>query len=489
MAYTHISPTPRTAAPRPLPQGTAGMVSPQRQKSLKALSTSLFLACAGVAGVVASMAPDAETAFKAPGYYVAAGIALMLWAEALAGLRNLIRADIFMILVLFLLTFFEFIILPDSEDGVRFILLEDRINKLVSVEAARTAVHATLLGFAGIVLGRHAFAPRTWLPRKVNLRPSPKITIGLLCFCSFLGYLYMLRAVNFDIVEMLYQMQRPRFSQPWSRGRLGGLSTLLNEFGLLKYLIPPLCGAILAQRRYYGILGLAFAAAMLALVFFEGFAGGTRNIFLTHLITFLTTYVLLMPRLTLIRLALTAGPILALAYFAVYFLPAIRTVGLMNFDLDARNTGTLFVDLNLFNIARLIEVFPLYYDHIGFEVPYIALIRPIPRALWPGKPEGLSTGIEEALGVQGLTLSATFVGEMWMAGGFLAILLAGLGYGAAAAWWTRRNAAQTGTLSMIVFAIGLFPAGIGMRSFMSLAPTILPVVFIILAVRMFRLKT
>ena len=51
---------------------------------------------------------------------------------------------------------------------------------------------------------------------------------------------------------------------------------------------------------------------------------------------------------------------------------------------------TLFVDYNLYAICRLMEVFPAHQDYLGLEIPYNALIRPIPRAIWPGKPEGLS---------------------------------------------------------------------------------------------------
>ena len=78
---------------------------------------------------------------------------------------------------------------------------------------------------------------------------------------------------------------------------------------------------------------------------------------------------------------------------------------------------TLFVDYNLYAICKLVEVFPHKKPYLGLEIPYQALIRPIPRAIWKGKPEGLSTSIEDALGVEGLTISASFVGEAYMSGG------------------------------------------------------------------------
>lgn len=443
---------------RPAPR----LVSARKLNSLTQVSTLILLSTLALAGVATLYATDADQAFRFPAPVVATGLALAIWVEAQAGLRNLMRVDLFMLLVLFLLTFFE------------FILPQDTITHRVSLGPAQTAVQATLLGFAGITIGRHAFPARHPLPERMEFQVSRRATMTLLIGSALIGYLYMLIAVRFDIFEMIYQMSRPRFTQPWSRGRIGSLSTLLNEFALLKYLIPPLAASIIVQARRFRLWQLALAIAILGLVFFESFAGGTRNIFLIHLITFSATFAMLMPRISPTRLALIFGPLIAVAYFAIFYLPEIRTVGLQNFNIEESNRDTLSVDMNLVNIALLSEVFPSYAPYLGYEIPYNAAVRPIPRALWPGKPEGLSLGIEDALGATGLTLSATFVGEFWMSGGYVAILIAGLTFGALAAFWNRKAARARSSMDMIFFAVGLFPAGLGMRSFMSIFPALLP---------------
>jgi hypothetical protein len=152
----------------------------------------------------------------------------------------------------------------------------------------------------------------------------------------------------------------------------------------------------------------------------------------------------------------------------------LRTVGLGNWEQAIERTDRVFVDMNILNIAGLIQVFPDQQDYLGLEIPFIAAIRPIPRVLWAGKPEGLSISIEEVLGAQGWTLSATYVGELWMAGGLFAVILASLIFGAAGARWNRLGTVAQGNLDKIVFATGFFAAGICMRSFMSVAPAILP---------------
>lgn len=453
-------------------QRTRPMTSARRLNGLTALSTMIILAGLLIAAVATLFAQTADQAFAYPAPFVAAALSIAAMVEARAGLRNLVRVDLFMLAVLYLLTFFEFL-LPQGPVPAR-----------VSLEAAQTAASATLLGFAGIVSGRHIFPARRPLPSEVNFRVSPTLTIWLLVGCAFFGYLYMLLAVRFDIFEMFYQMSRPRFSQPWTRGRLGGFSTLLNEVGLLKFLLPPLAASVFAQKRRYTLLQKAIAASIVGVVFYDGFAGGTRNVFLTHLITFTVTYALLMPRLTIWRLLPLAVPLFAVAGFTVYYLPEIRTVGLGNFDLATARTDTLFVDLNLINIAILTQAFPNYFGYIGLEIPYTAVIRPIPRALWPGKPEGLSVSIEEVIGVSGMTLSATFVGEFWMAGGFFAIGVVAMALGAAAARWNRIGAAAATNFGLIIFASGFYPAGIGMRGFMEIGPAMVPVIGLLIFMKL-----
>lgn len=448
------------------------LVSTRKQNELRLLSTLVILAGLMVASISVLFADTVEEVFQYPAPFVGTALALSFVVEARAGTRNLIRTDLFMLATLYLLTFFE------------FLFPQPPIAQSVSLEAAETAVVATLLGFAGLVLGRHAFRATRPLPSVISVRISPRTTMMLLLGSALLGYLHMLLAVNFNVFEMIDQMSRPRFSQAWTRGRLGNLSTLLNEFALLIYLIPPIVASIFAQRRHFTLLQKAIAATLLLFVFYEGFSGGTRSVFLTHIITFGAAYALMLPRLRILKVARVAVPLLTLAWLAIYYLPEIRTVGLSNFRLETSRTDTLFVDMNLVNIALLSQEFPARYGYLGLEIPFNAAIRPIPRALWSGKPEGLSVGIEQALGVSGMTLSATFVGELWMAGGYLAIVFGALCFGALAARWNRVGASAETSQKLILFAAGFFAAGICMRSFMSVAPTLLPLLALYVFLRL-----
>jgi len=304
---------------------------------------------------------------------------------------------------------------------------------------------------------------------------SNKGLIKLFILVAALGYLHILLAVNFDIFEAIRQMALPRFYQSWGRGRLGGLNTLLHEVGLLIFLIPPLAGVIFAQYRKFGTVALFAVASIFALTLFKGFAGGTRSVFITNIITFTIAYLLSQPRITVRDLLKIAAPALAAAAIGSFYMLEFRQIGLSRYNFDDVQQSTLFVDLNLVNISLLTEVFPVPHNFLGWEIPFSALIRPIPRVIWPGKPEGLSVGIEEALNASdSVTLSATFVGEIYMAGGLSAVSAAALLLGSLAATWNHVGMRLDSRFTQFFYASGFFAAALAMRSILQVAPAILP---------------
>jgi hypothetical protein len=437
---------------------------PARAEMRLRTAATLFLVLGALlASMAARTVGSTNEAFSFAAATFGCAVAIALFIESRPGVRNLFRVDIFMIAALYGLTFLE------------FLFPQDDLSFRLTPEAAWSAIDATLCAFVGLALGRHAatmYAGQTLSDMAMSLSPSRMF--GLLLACTFVGYLHILMAVDFNVFEALRQMTWPRFSQSWTRGRTGGASALLSELGLLIFLLPPLVGAMLAERRRYQAYQKAVAVLILALTLFYGFSGGTRYIFLTYLATFGASYLMLKPNLSWSTLMLVGLPLVAMAGAGAYYMAELRTVGLGNWEKAIERTDSLFVDMNILNIAGLIQVFPDHQDYLGLEVPFIAAIRPIPRILWPGKPEGLSISIEEVLGAQGWTLSATYVGELWMAGGLFAVVLASLIFGAAGARWNQLGATARGNLDKIVFATGFFAAGLGMRSFMGVAPAILP---------------
>jgi len=388
----------------------------------------------------------------------------------LGGLRNLIRADLMAILAFYFLTLFE------------FLFPQGAFDRMIDVQSTHLAILAVDLGFLGLLVGRHLVHPSRQPFTHTLTREIPAIWIVVIFWIvTLIGYLHMLIAVDFDVILMVEWFMDPRFSQPWQRGKFGDWKALLVELGLFLYLIPPLAGIMNARRARYGTISLWLVNGILALTFFYGFTGGTRNIFAAYLVTFLIAYCFALPfarRKELILLCLGSGAFMILA---TYFMLQFRGMGFRdyihgNYEPQVAQEKTLFVDNNLYAICRLVDIFPHKQHYLGWEIPYQALIRPIPRAIWPGKPEGLSSTIEDALGVEGVTIAASFVGEAYMSGGLLAVFVIAIIFGVMTGWWNYLASPHNSELGILIYASGFFATIISMRSLFVFTTALLPTV-------------
>jgi hypothetical protein len=424
-----------------------------------------------VTGLLLSSDSSADLARQAA---VGVGIGLAGFAliEMRQSWRNMFRADLLALVALYFLTLFEFWFQQAYFDAV------------VPVSQTQAGLNLVLVAFGSLAIGRHVVLPQSRRLLQVMVVPTPSmLVIAVFWIAAAIGYLHMFMAVSFDPVAFWEGVLRPRFVRPWSRGSIGGWHTILIELGLFRYLLPPLAGIVLARASDYSS-GQVIAVIGLGLfTLFEGFASGTRNVFAVYLLTFLVGYAFAVPYHQWKRPAVAFGIGGLLMYWATSVMLAFRGIGIARyFSSDVRPTRYLedstgvFVDHNLRNIAGLTEVFPAEQSFLGFEIPWLALVQPIPRALWSGKPTGLSTSIEEALGAEGYTLSTTFIGEAYMSGGYLAVVLISVVIGALAGWWTRHLAFRNSDLGILMYASGLFAFAICMRSMIWFTTGMLPAV-------------
>ena len=448
--------------------------------------TVMALVCIAVTALVAhGDQPSSLSRAAAIGTLV--GVALSVFADLRnGGLRNLIRADLMAILAFYLLTLFE------------FLFPQPNFDEMIDLHTTHFALLGVYLGFLGLYVGRHFLHPKRQPFARTFTHEIPAAwMVGVFWFCFIVGYLHMFIAVDFDVLEMLRQFAGPRFSQPWQRGRLGDWKALLVELSLFIYLIPPITGIIIARRRRYGKISLVLTTLGLLFTLYYGFSSGTRNLFASYLVTFLIAYSFALPFARKRELIILCTGTSLLMLFATYFMLQFRNVGLANY-LTGNYEGspgmekTMFVDYNLYAICRLTEVFPAEQPYLGLEIPYQALIRPIPRAIWRNKPEGLSSTIEEALGVEGVTISASFVGEAYMCGGMISVLIVGLVFGALTGWWSYLASSKNSELGILIYASGFFATVISMRSLLvfttALMPTMAALVIATQAVRMLTIQ-
>jgi oligosaccharide repeat unit polymerase len=447
-------------------RGASAAAPALRTSSVRVLSTLTLVI--GIALTYAMLPSDNSVAiFTTAAIGMGVALAIATAIEATVGVQRLIRVDLLMLWILYGLTFYEFLFpQPNAED-------------LVSAASALDGTAVALLGFLGLAVGRHLTSSRAKPDRAFNAVNTASDSIFLLFVAvAILGYLHILLAVNFDILEMLRQMELPRFSQSWARGRLGGdLNSILVEVGALINLIPPIAGFIYSHAREYKFWQKLTVTIVLGLTYFEAFASGTRNVFATYIITFVVGYLLSKPHMNWRRAVLFGLPMLAVLAVGTYFMLEFRSRGLGDFSFAEDRPINIFIDYNIINISRLTEVFPNQIGFLGLEIPYNAIIRPIPRLLWPGKPEGLSTSIEDALGAgDSVTLSCTFAGEAYISFGFPAVAFFSLLFGAAAEQWNRVGVGMNPRFARVVYASGFLCAAMAMRSMLIIGPVMLPTI-------------
>jgi hypothetical protein len=135
------------------------------------------------------------------------------------------------------------------------------------------------------------------------------------------------------------------------------------------------------------------------------------------------------------------------------------------------------IDNNMVSIARVVGVFPDPYPFPGTQVIVQVVTKWIPRAVWPGKPIGWTTSVEDALATGGTyTLAVTYVGEAYLIAGYPSLIIVSLLIGALTSWWTRVGLAARSNLDLIYYASGFFAAALGMRSIQFVSIAIVPTI-------------
>ncbi len=404
---------------------------------------------------------------------VSIGLALAvgMYFEMKNGLRNLFRVDVVCLLALYGLTLAEFLV--DQP------IVNDRLN-LIQAEKGLDLVY---IGFGALALGRHLVKPPEVSGTSLKDLPPLPPKVIFICFllCFFIGHFYMFIAVDFNPIALYENLMGPRFGVPWGRGRYGTFSTLLNELNLLSYLIPPVTGLMLARRKQFTRAQIAIALTLFLVTLFIVISRGSRNVLAIHLATFLIAHIFSLTRLRIWYLSIICLTGMGLFLFVSFHMLEFRNMGLKAYLAGSHYDSeeirdSIFIDMNLVSLGKLADRFPGEYQYLGAEVAIWAIVKPVPRAFWPGKPKGLSIDIEQALGETQATVAATFIGEAYMGGGKIGVAFAGLVFGLMFAWWNRLAAGSDSALGLLIYASGFFGGVICMRSMFWLTTGILPAV-------------
>lgn len=306
-------------------------------------------------------------------------------------------------------------------------------------------------------------APRFLVNETMGVEPGTLAVVIILA--GTLGISDFVYRADFDIDQIIDGLTAPRFETPWQREFLGDWSAFSYHLQYFGYLVPSVTVVAIYRlgfRNPVVWLGLAFSLLILT---FHAQSGGRRivgGIVLAALVCWLLSARQLSP-----------------AKMMGAFLAAFGLLGLMQAMLLVRNMGLvgeyrldtydyLHVDDNFLRLGQTLEIFPEAHPFVGWNMVIYALIRPIPRVLWPDKPVDPGFSIADELGVPNTSYSITAIGEGYVTAGVATVAVYGLAFGLLAGVINSTMRGARGIVNPIVPAVMIMTIFIGMRSIIEL---------------------
>jgi oligosaccharide repeat unit polymerase len=335
-----------------------------------------------------------------------------------------------------------------------------------SDEALRLALISIGVSAAAMWLG---VAGRSWrLPRGLVTLASTSLDARmawkLVPICFALGMFNYAYAVNFDIPVMFSYIGQNRWEVPWARGQLGGWSSFIDQLPYFGYVLPSLTAVLLVRRGLSVTTVLSIGMSVVMLLFLA--QGGGRRIIGVTCGAALIVWVQLQPRLN-VRKVLTIGAAVISLLWLMQFMLNVRTVGYAEFAFRGESEyDYLHVDDNFLRLAQVIEIVPAERDHVYTQQLIFAAVRPVPRVFWPNKPVDPGFDLPSEVGLRGVSLSTSIIGEWYLSFGWIGVLLGGWLHGRLAG--AANVLRHAGNHNPVVYALAVMVLVAGMRSMQDL---------------------
>ena len=292
-------------------------------------------------------------------------------------------------------------------------------------------------------------------------------TVGrLVPVCFLLGMFNFAYATNFDLPVMFSYLGEQRWAAPWGRGQLGGWDAFLDQMQYFGYVLPSLTALLISRRGFtpQNWFSIVLSGVMLA---FLAQGGGRRIIGVTVgaaiIVWIQSQETINVRRLTLV--AVSAVGLLA----AMQFMLNIRTIGYEEYAFRGESEyDYLHVDDNYLRLAQVIQIVPAERPHVGFQQLWFTVVRPVPRVFWPNKPVDPGFDLPSIVGMKGVSLSTSIIGEWYLGFGWIGVVLGG---------WLHGRLARTANVlrenpeyrsNPIVYGLAVMVLVSGMRSMLEL---------------------
>ena len=280
----------------------------------------------------------------------------------------------------------------------------------------------------------------------------------------FLGMFNFLYSVDFNIPEMFAYLGAQRWAAPWSRGALGGWDAFRDQMPYFGYVLPSLTALLIAKRglfRFQTLMALAMSVIMLLFLS----QGGGRRIIGVTVGAALLAWVQTNPGARMRNLLVVCIGGIAMAWTAQLMLN-VRTTGYQDFLVRGSEYDYLHIDDNFLRLAQIIDMVPGQRPYVYGQQVVFTLVRPVPRVLWPNKPVTPGFDLASEVGLKGVSLSSSILGEWYISFGWIAVIFGGLLHGALAK--TINALPRSGAGNPIVYALAVMVLVAGMRSMLDL---------------------
>jgi len=400
--------------------------------------------------------PSPPGALALPALVLTIGIMFIPLTRLMSGSPDLTNADSFVSLG------FVFWLLLDLLQGAYD--LRDASDWALRMALISIGVSAAAMWIG--MAGREWRAPK-WLAGVAQTPLETRTIVRLVPICFALGMLNYAYAVDFDIPRMFSYLGTNRWSAPWQRGQLGGWSSFIDQMPYFGYVLPSLTALLIARRGLLRAESLFAVGCSIVMLLFLSQGGGRRIIGVTAGAALLV-WVQAHPGIRLKNILVVGVGAIAMAW-ASQFLLNIRSEGLENFlERGSSEVDYFHVDDNFLRLAQVIDIVPQDHPYVGWQQLIYTIVRPVPRVFWPNKPVNPGFDLSDEVGMRGLSLTTSIIGEWYLSFGWIAVVIGG--------WLHGRLAKAANTLRFqgdsaqnpIVYALAVMVLVAGMRSMLDL---------------------
>jgi len=128
----------------------------------------------------------------------------------------------------------------------------------------------------------------------------------------------------------------------------------------------------------------------------------------------------------------------------------------------------LHVDDNFLRLSQVIQIIPAEHPFVEHRQIWFTIVRPIPRVFWAGKPTDPGFDLPAVVGLKGVSLSTSIIGEWYLTYGWIAVLIGAWLHGRLARTVNQLREHEIYKTNPIVYGLAVMVLVSGMRSMQDL---------------------